>query len=55
MMDVVTYMVGMVITKINKCCKDKIENLTNDWLGDSYLVLKGKYMVPRYRMLIFIC
>ena len=32
--------------------KDIIRNLTKDWPGGSYLVLKKKYMVPRDRPLI---
>ena len=33
-------------------CKDTIENLTKDWPGGSYLMLRSKPMVPGVRPLI---
>ena len=39
-MDVGAYMIGMVKTNTKVFCKDTIMNLTNDWEGDYYLVLK---------------
>ena len=38
-------MIGMVKKNTKVFCKDTIDNLTKDWLGGSYLVLKRKYVV----------
>ena len=51
-MDVGADMIGMVKTKIKGFCKGYIENLTKYWPGGSYVVLKIKHVVHRYRTLI---
>ena len=35
-------------------CKEAIENITKDWPGGSYLLLRSKPMVPKVRLLIAI-
>ena len=35
-------------------CKEAIENITKDWPGGSYLLLRSKPMVPGYRLIIAI-
>ena len=47
-------LIGMVKRNTKGFCKDTIDNLTKDWPGGSYLVLRIKTMVPRYRPLIAI-
>ena len=47
-------LIGMVKTKTKVLCKDTIDELTKDWPGGSYLVLRRKSMVPRDRPLIYI-
>ena len=42
----------MVKTNTKGFCKETIENLTKDWPGGSYLVLRSKPMVPGGRPLI---
>ena len=46
--------IGMVKTNTKRFCKEKIEKLTKDWPGGSYLVLMNKHMVPWNRPLIAI-
>ena len=45
-MDVGTYMIGVVKTNTKGFYRDTIQNLTNDWTVGSCLVLKSKHMVP---------
>ena len=45
-------MIGIEKTNNKELCNHTIENLTKDWPGGSYLVLKSKPMVPRGRPLI---
>ena len=47
-------LIGMVNKNTKVFFKYIIENLTKDWLGGYYLVLRSKYMVPRRRPLISI-
>ena len=51
-MEVGAELVGMVNTNTKGLCKEKIDNLTKDWPGGSYLVLMRKPMVPGDRPLI---
>ena len=44
----------MVETNKKVVCKETIENLTKDWSGGSYLMLRIKPVVPRGRPLISI-
>ena len=44
----------MVKTNTKGFCKDKIDNLTKNWPGGSYLVLRSNPMVPGGRPLIAI-
>ena len=46
--------IGMVKTNTKGFCKETIEELTNDWPGGSYLVLRSNPMVPGDRPLISI-
>ena len=39
-------LIGMVKKNTKGLCKDTIENLTKDWPGDSYLVLRSNTMEP---------
>ena len=45
-MNVGADIICMVKTNKKLFCKDTIENLTKDWPGGSYLVLRSKPMVP---------
>ena len=45
-------LIVMVKTNTKGFCKEKIEKLTKDWPGGSYLVLRSKPMVPGGRPLI---
>ena len=45
---------GMVKNNTKLLCKDTIRNMTNDWPGHSYLVLKRNSMVIEGRPLISI-
>ena len=47
--DVGAEFIGMVKTNIKGLCKKNIENLTKDWPGGSYLMLRRKPMVPGLR------
>ena len=47
-------LIGMVKTNTTGLCKEKIEKLTKNWPGGSYLVLRSKPMVPGGRPLIAI-
>ena len=38
--------IGMAKKNTKGLCKDTIKKLTNDWPGGSYLMLRGKPMVP---------
>ena len=51
-MEVGAEFIGMVKTNTKRLCKETIENLTKDWPGGSYLVLRSKPMVPGGRLLI---
>ena len=51
-MEVGAKLIGMVKTNTKGFCKDTIENLTKDWPGGSYLVLRSKARVPGDRPLI---
>ena len=42
-------LIGMVKTNTKEFCKEKIEKLTKDWPGGSYLMLRSKPMVPGER------
>ena len=53
-MDVGTDIIDMVKTNKKGLCKDTIENLTKDWPGGSYLVLRRKSMLTWDRALIVI-
>ena len=53
-MDIGTYMIGVVKTNTEGFYKETIENITNNWPGDSYLVFRRKPMVPRFRPIIAI-
>ena len=46
------YMIGMVKANIKVFCKDTIENITNNCLGVSYLMLRSKPIVPRGMLMI---
>ena len=46
--------VGMAKTNTKGFCTEKIEKLTKNWPGGSYLVLRSKPMVPGGRPLIAI-
>ena len=46
--------VGMVKIDTKGFCKETYENLTKDWPGGSYLMLRSKPMVPGERPLISI-
>ena len=45
-MEVGAELIGMVKTNTKGLCKDTIENLTKDWPGGYYLVLRSKSMLP---------
>ena len=47
-------LIGIVKTNIKGFCREAIENLTKDWPGGPYLVLRSKPMVPGDRPLIAI-
>ena len=47
-------LIGMVKTNTKGFCKNTIEELTKDWPGGSYIVLRSKPMVPGCRPLIAI-
>ena len=51
-MDVGAYMIGMVKTNTKWLYKETIENITKDFPGGSYLVLRRKPMVLGVRPLI---
>ena len=53
-MDVGTFLIGMVNTNTKESCKDTIDNLTKDCLGCSYLVLRSNPVVPGGRTIIAI-
>ena len=53
-MGVGSNMVFVVKTNTKVLCKEIIDNTTKDCLGGSYLMLKIKYVVPRYRPIISI-
>ena len=53
-MEVGAELIVMVKTNTKGLCKETIENLTKDWTGGSYLVLRIKPMVPGDRPLIAI-
>ena len=53
-MEVGAELIGMVKKNTKVLFKEIIENLTNDWPGSSYFVLRSKPMVPRDRPLIAI-
>ena len=53
-MEVGAELVGMVNTNIKRIFKDIIEELTKDWPGGSYLMLRSKPVVPGDRPLISI-
>ena len=53
-MEIGSELIGTVKTNTKVFCKETIENLTKDWPGGSYLVLRSKPMVPGYRPLIAI-
>ena len=53
-MDVSADLISMVKTNKKGFYKDTIYNLTKDWTGGSYLMLRSKPMVPRGRPLITI-
>ena len=53
-MEIGAELIGMVKTNTKGFCKETIENLTKDWPGGSYLVLRRKPMVPKVRLLIAI-
>ena len=53
-MEMVAELIGMVKTNTKGFCKETIENLTKDWPGGSYLVLRSKPMLPGYRPIIVI-
>ena len=53
-MEVVAELIGMVKKNTKGFCKETIENLTKDWPGGSYLMLRIKPMVPGGRTLIAI-
>ena len=46
--------IGTVKTNTKGFFKETVENLANDWLGGSYLMLKRNPMVPGNRLLIYI-
>ena len=39
-------LIGMVKTDSKVFCKETIVNLTKDWPGGSYLVLRSKHIIP---------
>ena len=39
-------LIGMVNTNTKVFCQETVENLTKDWPGGSYLVLRSKHVVP---------
>ena len=47
--DVGSYMFVMIKTNTKVFCKYNIENLTKGWTGGSYLFLRSKPMVHRFR------
>ena len=51
-MEVGADLVGMIKANIKGFCKDIIDNLTKDWPGGSYFMLRSKPIVPRRRPLI---
>ena len=53
-MEMAAELIGMVKTNTKVFCKETIEKLAKDWPGGSYLVLRSKPMVTRYRPLIAI-
>ena len=53
-MDVGTNMFGMVTTNKKVFSKETIENITKDWPGFSYLLLRSNPLVPRSKPLIVI-
>ena len=53
-MDVGYDIIGVVKTNTKGLCKDYIENITKDWPGVSYLVLKRSFTVPGNRPIIAI-
>ena len=54
-MEVGDKFIGMVKKNTKGFSKETIENITKDWPGSSYLVLRSKPMVPKGRPLIDIC
>ena len=52
--EVCTKFIGMVKKNTKGFCKETIENITKDWPGGSYLVLRINPMVPRDKPLISI-
>ena len=48
-------LIGMVKANTKGFCKEKIEKLTKNWPGGSYVVLRSKPMVPGVWPLIAIC
>ena len=51
-MGVGAYIIGIIKTNRKLLCKDNIENLTKDFTGGSYLVLRSNPMVSGGRPLI---
>ena len=51
-MEVVAFMIVMVKINTKGLCKDTIDNITKDWSGSFYLVLRINPMVPGGRLLI---
>ena len=51
-MEVGDELIGMVQTNTKGFFKETIENLTKDWPGGPYLVLRSKPMVPGDRPII---
>ena len=53
-MEVGDELIGIVKTNTKGFCKETIENITKDWPGSSYLMLRSKPMVPVGRPLLAI-
>ena len=53
-MDVGEEIIGMVKTNTKGLWKDNVENMTKNWPGGSYLVLKRNIMVTGDRLIIYI-
>ena len=44
----------MVKTNKKGFCKEAIDNITKDWMGGSYLVMRSNPIVPGFNALIYI-